>query len=67
MGALFNGPAKMPAVTPAPPAPVRTDTQTQDLAAEQRRKMATGEQSQTNLGTTGGVAGFSARYLGGAK
>ena len=67
MGALFNGPPKMPAVTQAPPAPVRTDTQTQELAAEQRRKMASGEQSQTNLGTTGGVAGFSSRFLGGTK
>lgn len=67
MSTLFSGPPKMPAVTPAPPAPVRTDTQTQDLAAEQRRRMATGEQSQTNLGTTGGVAGFAARYLGGTK
>ena len=66
MGQLFDQP-KMPTVTPAPPAPVRTDAQTQELAAEQRRRAATGEQSQNDLGTTGGVAGFASRFLGGSK
>ena len=67
MGALLSGPPKMPAVTPAPPAPVRTDQQTMDLAAEQRRRMAQGEQSQTDLGSTGGVTGYAVKFLGGSK
>lgn len=66
MGGLFDKP-KMPAVQAAPPAPVRTDSQTQELAAEQRRRMATGEQSQNDLGSSGGVAGFASRFLGGGK
>lgn len=66
MGSMFDKP-KMPSVTPAPPAPVRTDAQTQELAAEQRRRMATGEQSQNDLGSTGGVVGFASRFLGGGK
>lgn len=66
MGALFSKP-KTPTVQQAPPLPSRTDTQTQELAAEQRRRMALGEQSQNDLGATGGVTGFAAKFLGGSR
>lgn len=67
MATLFGGGQKMPTVQPAPPAPVRTDAQTQELAAEQRRRAAQGEQTNNDLGTTQGVTGFATRFLGGSK
>jgi hypothetical protein len=67
MGGLFGKP-KLPAVKDAPPLPTRTSAETQELAAEQRRRLSEeDEQTKSNFGGTSGVMGLSQKYLGGGR
>lgn len=68
---IFGGGKTAPPPTPAPlpPAPERSDAQTQELAATQRKKFAlSGDGRASTFLTSGGTSqGYSAvRYLGGA-
>lgn len=61
MSSLFSKPAKPAAVTPAPPAPERSDAVVQDLAAEQRKRYAGRGAGATTLLTGGlGASGGTA-------
>lgn len=71
MASAFSKPKAAPVVMPEPlpPAPERSDSQTQALAEEQRKKFAgpTGGRASTFLTAAGTQAGSSAvRFLGGA-
>ena len=71
MGGIFGGgpePAVAPAPKPLPPAPDRTDAQTQALADEQRKRFSGSTGRAANFFTAGGTtqAATAVRYLGGA-
>lgn len=71
MASVFSKPKAAPVVTPdpLPPAPERSDSQTQELADEQRKKFAgsKGGRASTFLTQGGTTASSSAvRFLGGA-
>ena len=71
MGGIFDSPkpATQPLPKPLPPAPERSDVQTEQLAAEQRKRFAgaSGGRASTFLTSGGTSAGSSAvRFLGGA-
>lgn len=59
----FLSPKKAPAPTPLPPVPDRTDTQTQDLAAEQRRKFGTFQGGRFNTMLSSGSPSVSGSPL----
>lgn len=72
MGGIFDGPSKpaaQPLPQPLPPAPERSDLQTQQLAEQQRKRFsgASGGRASTFL-TSGGTSAASSavRFLGGA-
>ena len=71
MGNPFAKPKVTPVVKPdpLPPAPERTDTETQVLADEQRKRYASGGGRASTFLSGGGVSqGSSAvRFLGGAS
>lgn len=69
MGNPFSKPKAAPVVMPEPlpPPPERSDSETQALADEQRRKFATPGRAATFLTGAGTTQGSSAvRFLGGA-
>jgi hypothetical protein len=74
MSKLFS-PPKQPKLEPAPlpaplpPEPERSDAQTQELADEQRKRLATSGSGRSSTFLTGGgltEASSSVRFLGGA-